>query len=249
GSPLDASTHSNHGIQQGNVTQFSLGKFGKSFSFDGLGDSVFVPDRPSLDINSSFSVSFWFKGNASITRGQPLVGKWNGTSNQIAWFADIAAPGGSCPSSSAINFYVSEDGGSSDRVYVRECGKTYQDNQWHLFTGVFKAGSSINLYVDGVSRGSVIGTTSTVNKVYTNNQSLQIGTGYQSFQYNGSIDDLLIFRRVLSRQEVLALYNANSNNYANTFSQVDGAVHTLRASAVNNMGVRNSTSLRTFRYL
>jgi len=87
----------------------------------------------------------------------------NGSSGQIAWFADIAAPGGNCLFNSAINFYVSEDGSSSDRTYVRECGRTYQDNQWHLFTGVFKPGNFIKLYIDGVSKGSVSGTSATVN--------------------------------------------------------------------------------------
>jgi subtilisin family serine protease len=185
-------------------------KFPNSFVFDGVDDKVIVPHSSQVNLKGAFSVSFWFKG--SKTQGpQTFVSKWTGVQGAIAWFADIAGPGGNCPSNSGVDFYVSEDGGSSDRVYVRDCGKIYQDNKLHHFAGVFEPGKKIELYIDGKSVGTVAGNINTVMGVKQNSAPITIGSSGTSSFYKGSMDDVRIYNRALTKQEVTILFSNSPN--------------------------------------
>ena len=57
GAPTD-STGINNGALQGGVT-FAPGLFGQAFSFDGTSGSVLVPDSPSLDVTTQFTLAAW----------------------------------------------------------------------------------------------------------------------------------------------------------------------------------------------
>jgi hypothetical protein len=189
-------------------------KFPNSLVFDGVDDKVTAPHSSQVNLKGAFSVSFWFKG--SKTQGpQTFVSKWTGVGGTIAWFADIAGPGGNCPSNSGVDFYVSEDGSSSDRVYVRDCNKTYQDNKLHHFAGVFEPGKSIKMYIDGQSVGTVAGTIATVNGVKQNAAPVTIGGSGSSSYYKGAMDDIRIYNRALTKQEVTALFNNSPNKLPN----------------------------------
>jgi len=182
----------------------SGGVVGNGLRFDGVDDYVQLMSSAWLNPGSRFSVSFWFKGTRN-QGPQIFAGKWDGTSGQISWFADISAPGGVCPNDASIDFYVSEDGGASDRVYVRECARTYQTGGWHSFTGVFEGGSKIEMYIDGQRTGTVTGNIRNVGRGYSNTAQIKIGTGYQNGAYQGEIDEFRLYNRALSEAEAVEL--------------------------------------------
>ncbi|MEK6896333.1 MAG: LamG domain-containing protein [Nanoarchaeota archaeon] len=206
----DISKNNNH-ARNALVANRVEGRAGRGYQFSNSNDRLSAPDSLSLDIAGALSVSFWFKGTQA-TGNQMMMGKWDGTQGKISWFADISAGGGACPNQAGIDFYVSEDGGASDRVYVRECGQTYQDGNWHHFVGTFDPGRAIQMFVDGIAIGTVSGDILSVRGVYTNNLPFFVGGGYAPYQ--GLIDEARVYSHVLNSSEIddLRDIQLNCNN-------------------------------------
>lgn len=217
------------------------GKFGSALRFGNSSDGLKITDSPVIDFIQEFTVSFWFNGNSSAA-SQPIMSKWDGTtSGEIAWEVSLAT-GGACD---GLDFYVSHDGSSSDRVYARKCNQTYQDGQWHHVVGVFNGGKNITLYVDKDASGAtIVGNISDITSVHQNNQDLYIGSRL-SGTYNGSIDEVLLFSRALTSQEVGALFGAGNSPYWNDFTNLTDGTYAFRAYSVNTAGIQSQTESRT----
>lgn len=235
---LDISSYANTIDTMG--TRQVQGKWGSALYFVNSSDRIQIRDGSAVDLAKAFTVSFWFNGNDSSTT-QFLVGKWDGTTaNDIAWEFTLAT-GGIC---NGLDFYVSEDGGSTNRVYARKCNQSYQDGLWHHVVGVFEPGKNISIYVDRNSSSALAGNVSNMLGVYQNDEPIYIGSR-TSATYNGSIDEVLIFNRALSSQEVGALFNASTYPYYRNFTNVSDGTYTFRAFSVNTLGVQNQTEKRT----
>jgi hypothetical protein len=234
----DESVYKNNASFYGSP-QIVTGKFGNAVQFASGLDSIKVNNSAALNVTKEFSASLWFKGT-DARYGQFLAGKWDGaTAGEISWFMDIAS-GGICD---GLDFYVSKDGSSlvANRVYTRSCNQTYQDGQWHHLVGVFNAGQEISIYLDGVLLNTTAsGTVANVTAVYTNNQSLFIGSNTNQF-YNGSIDEFLMFNRSLRSAEVKALYDSSTYAYNRIYSLAPGVRQlTIEAHAINVKAEKNS---------
>jgi len=227
----DASPTDRDGTVAGPTVVQGIG--GNALQFDGVDD--YVQASASLNPGSRFSVSFWFKGTKN-QGNQVFAGKWDGSVGKISWFADIAAAGGSCSTGPAIDFYVSEDGGASDRVYVRECGATYQDGQWHLFTGVFEGGSKIEMYIDGHKKGNVIGNMEDVLEAYGNTNPMLIGKAGAGSAYQGQIDDFKIYNKVITESEARSAYEQTILVASHHFEDIDSNNKIQDSSSYDNDG-------------
>ena len=227
----DASPTDRDGTIVGPVIVQGIGS--NALQFDGIDD--YVQASASLNPGSRFSVSFWFKGTKTLGN-QIFAGKWDGTSGKISWFADVAVAGGICPNQAGIDFYVSEDGGASDRVYVRECGQTYQDGQWHLFTGVFEGGSKIEMYIDGQKKGTVAGNIGNVLEAYGNTNPMLIGKAGAGSAYQGQIDELKLYNKVLTESEATSTYEQTILVASHHFEDIDSNNKVQDSSAYDNDG-------------
>lgn len=170
------------------------GKVGKALEFDGVNDKVLVGDKPSLDISGdAMSISAWINsaGANAVNQYSHVVGKSNI---------------GNTPYAAYLN--------TSNRAYVmglngtNTCAKqsgTY-DNEWNLITTVYN-GSNISVYVNGELKG----TCSKSGKISVNNDPFIIGdkgNGNNSpAPFKGKIDEVRVYNRALSADEVLSIYN------------------------------------------
>ncbi|VVB94670.1 Concanavalin A-like lectin/glucanases superfamily protein [uncultured archaeon] len=66
-------------------------------------------------------------------------------------------------------------------------------------------------------------------------------TGY----FNGKIDEVRIYNRVLGPEEIKASYNAGINRLYHNFTNLPDGVYSYRAYAQNLMGNVNQTETRT----
>jgi hypothetical protein len=190
----DSSGNSNDGTLM-NGPNWVYGKFGKALSFDGVDDYVNVNDANSLDL-TTVTIAAWVK--TSSLEAMDIVSKgfdWTET---------------------PVNYGLVS---ANNRAYViwtnGVCGTDalglITDGAWHHVVGVLVNSTNTALiYVDGVLQSCHRegGGGATVNMVM-NDIPLLIGrSGSPSYPYyfNGTIDEVKIYNRVLSSDEVQTLY-------------------------------------------
>lgn len=112
------------------------------------------------------------------------------------------------PDLGGVGLWVYWNSTGSNRITSGASG-AYTDGQWHL-VALTRSGSTITLYVDG----SAVGSTSYSPAIDLNSNLSYIGAGLiggtTEFFWDGLIDEVEIFNRALSPQEIQDLFNAGS---------------------------------------
>lgn len=175
----------------GNVGNYAL-------SFDGVNDLVATPTDIVCDLEHT-SISMWIK--RTVTNYESLLGKGNGTMSLLEIDkGDVVG-----------RFYFEPD--VNNRGYTISTGVNTSDGNWHHLVFLFSknGGTGYNayeIYIDGVSKGTANDaawtTTFTFNKI--GNQESQVTYIYGEF-YEGLIDDVRVYNKVLSSTEISTLYN------------------------------------------
>lgn len=195
---LDSSKNTYDGIENGSMT-YVKGIKGLAFNFDGIDDYINFTDV--LDPNgNNFSMSLWIKYTGSefmiISKTSTLFdsGNWGIT---IGWSAFISPPGGKIAlrKSSLVNPVNSND------------------NNWHHVVGIHTTTIGY-LYVDGELVKSGASGLPTDNNYDLLFGMAQDGTG----KYNGQLDDVRIYNKTLTTEEIEALY---SNKIYSGINNVD----------------------------
>ncbi len=196
----------NHGNPAGGVS-VGGGCVGQGLTFNGTNGVVTVPNAiATADINfglGDFTLEGWVK-----TTGQgyqPMLDKRAGGFPNVAGYAFFLWTGGN------IGFQM----GSPPFANFFTSGFNVQDGQCHHVAAVVKRGSpnQIRLYVDGVFQSF---TNSTVTGSVNNTANLLFGREYvfsgggTPLYFNGVLDEWEFFRRALTNQEILDLYNARN---------------------------------------
>jgi hypothetical protein len=182
----------NDGILMPGVN-FETGVVGQAFHFNGNDNSyVKIPDSPSLDsLAASITIVAWIK----VNQFNPFP-DWNGivTKGNSSW--RLSRYGGT----SAIGFSTT---GLSDVDLPGN--KNINDGQWHHVAAVYD-GKNKYIYVDGALDASVPATGS----IAQNNFPVGIGENAEALGHlwNGSIDEVAIYNRALTADEIQTIYNA-----------------------------------------
>ena len=187
-------------------TWTSSGKFSGAFDFDGSDDRIDAGSGSSLDDlhNTGLTISAWVNFN---TYGESdvnsIVAKNAVTSIAGRWYFGIDrdySPG-------SLRFFKDYD--------TTDLSTTSQGSvgigTWHHIVVTWNGGNDANadlaFYIDG-SNSPVSGSDASGNPVSDASLSLYIGSEtYLSRTIDGIIDEVAIWNRTLSSQEVLDLYN------------------------------------------
>ena len=195
----------NDGTPQGDAT-FAAGKVDQAFSFDGNGDYVDVGD---VDLPGTFTIDAWINPD-SLPAPQTAIIEKHGTftSYRLTVFNDGSLEG-----------YVSD---GVQAVIYRTAPGTIVTGAWQHVAMTYdvagSAGARILLYVHGAN---VATTASSDNAVTPGNEasSALIGSGVGDF--DGLIDEVELFNRVLCADDILAIYNAGSAGKCKPLLNVD----------------------------
>ncbi len=209
GAVADFSTFANNGTLGGGTaanapTWTSSGKVGGAYSFDGVNDYIQVVNAPSLNLTSQYAIGFWMKSAGSATY-QFIISKSNGGSGGGY---EVFLSGTSLRFSSC-NLVGNCAGGYFDLV----ASGTYNDGNWHYVVAEVQTGSTAKIYVDGTKQAE--SSTVTQDNI-ANAYDLFIGARGGGSPFNGSIDEVQIYNRSLSAEEISAIYNAQSAGHAVT---------------------------------
>jgi len=190
----DVSKYGNNGTMYSGTTPTNLfnsgGKIGYGASFDGVDDYVEVPYSASLDNFDALTVECWIKPSVwadgvfriFIDKGWASVGGF------VLYFHSTVA---------GLLYFATRDSVSTKNTYYT-CPSL---NQWYHVAGVFSKGQPNKVYVNGVK-----GTDSpaTADETLTLNSAVKIGKSANDFQ--GIVDEVRIYNRALTAQEIRALY-------------------------------------------
>ena len=184
----DYSRYGNNGQIVG--ANWTTGKFGKALSFDGVDDYVEVPDSDSLEGMEELTISIWAKWTDKTTPSEQWLYRKRGCYS-------LRQQNG------IINYIVIY--GQTDTVYINP---NYEiiEGEWHNFVIVYDSvDKTLDFYVDGLLHTH--GTNKDGGLVGSSSYNLRIGAyGDAHFFFNGIIDEVRIYNRALSEEEIKSLY-------------------------------------------
>ena len=193
---IDSSSNGNNGTLFNNPS-WVPGKLGGALQFNGGSSYVEIQDAPVFEATSSLTVSAWvyspnFQQNAMIVTKNPVNTDWQ-------LFLETGSSG---EGSGGIKWRS----GSGVSGIVAPFPS---DGEWHQVTAVQSA-TLATLYIDGVSEA-----TGTVADLGTEPGTLDIGRFDNDFYFNGNIDDVRIYGRALSADEVLSFLEFTPSQVSN----------------------------------
>ena len=175
---------------------FSKGMVGQAFKFAGNGH-VDIGDVADFEISStsSMSITTWVK--MSRTNVAYIVNKFDKFSPDFGWTIRIHESG-----SLLFEIVNADDRRGIDTTRV-------DDDQWHHITATHDGSTGkMNLYVDGVLRGSATENFGAINDGGT---PFKIGEGFQGGGgVHGLVDEVAFFNRALTAAEVKSVFDAGS---------------------------------------
>ncbi|MDP4814427.1 MAG: LamG domain-containing protein, partial [Saprospiraceae bacterium] len=196
GNANDESGNGNHGTVNGaNLTSDRFMNNNSAYAFDGQNDFIQVEDADILDLTSNYTLSGWYLTNSPLQIDQTLLGKGRidvGTGYQLIINGY----------ETLIQFGYNDGSGLNGGATVK--ASTYTQG-WHLLTGTYD-GVSAKLYIDG----SLVSSVNVKYSLQKSTQPLLFGNETKNLSrfFNGNIDDIAIWNRALSENEIKSLYNA-----------------------------------------
>ncbi|MFN4337017.1 MAG: LamG domain-containing protein, partial [Candidatus Nitrosocaldus sp.] len=168
---------------------------------------VSIPDSQELRLTTNFTVSAWFRTTMNNNSQVAMIvnkggfGNGDGTDrpdmNYGIWLTGSnqgvrGRVAGGFESANGTNYFVFSP-------------NTYNDGQWHYVTLTYD-GSTLRLYVDGTLVSSL---STTAIPDYNWNTPLTIGKNSldNSRYFIGDIDEVRVYNRALTAQEVSNAYN------------------------------------------
>lgn len=96
----------------------------------------------------------------------------------------------------------------ADHLIVRQGTSLVADSRWYLLVGVIRNGAFAQLYVDGVLEGEDLTPTGTWNRTGLGDFTIGRYPDIDDWNepYDGDIDDVRVYRRAFTAQEVASLY-------------------------------------------
>ncbi len=244
---LDSTNYRNDGkLFNGSASCFNLtgcinltaGQINNGLQFDGVDDYVDAGNASSLNITNAITVLAWVSAPpTSITKS--ISARWDTGANKRGWRLGTGST-----NTDKLLITLSQNGlvGTSYKQYkssVVAYDGTYKQ------VGFTFNGSVLSLYINGAldtnptkEDDGEIASLYGSNAITTIGSHSSSGTGVGFF--NGAIDEVRIYNRSLSADEIQQLYQKGLEKFA-----VDGYFKTIKAS-VRNIGTTPLSNLTIF---
>lgn len=222
----------------GTAAQTSDGYLGDAFTLDGNSDYLTITASSSLDITGNITLTAWAKGTLSATTSVLVCRFYRSSAN---WAQYCMGYGSSTLNNTFL--HISDDVTNDYGIYYPP--NSYDPEDWHHIAYTWN-GTYIDTYNDGVRVNSTPSSIAAIQSVPS--AKFNIGADawtVDRYFFNGEIDDVMVFNRSLSSDEVAALYADQSNKYLEeNFTHLSYGWHDFIAYAQDESGNVNSTSLR-----
>ena len=221
---FDRSKFGNDGVCYGVSSDYgcnwTTSMLGNALQFDGVDDYVNMSDNFD-PLTNDLTISAWIKTSTDSSDQRYIVGKRSSVSSSGYEFVILSG-----------NLRFDADDGSAGETATTSTG-IINDNVFHHVVVVWDRGNTIKLYIDGSEDGSSVDGEATssidVDEDFTIGVSPRV-----AFYWNGTIDEVRIYKRALSEAEIRAQYLAGLNATLKPYVDSGGKV-----------GINTSTPLET----
>lgn len=191
----DISGNSNDGLIYG--ANWTGGKYGSALQFDGVDDYAEVPHSSSLNISGSITLEAWVLTN-KLTGSQRILRKAIGV--------PVSGYGLRIISGGAVQFILWNPGGGYEYL---SSTMNLSTGTWYHIVGTYD-GKTQRIYINGEEKGK----RESVFAMNTNTYPVTIGSDSSKINpFYGIIDEIRIYNRALTQQEVKAIYQRQSTIY------------------------------------
>ncbi len=168
------------------------GLVGGAYKFDGVNDYINISADSSLNITKNITIMLWFYPENLSSNPQRLISKEEGN-----YFIGIS------------NNMITA--GFNNGSWVNITGNVLENNTWY-FIAARRRGNIISLYVNGVE----VNTSGFGGDIGSVNPNVFIGAkGGIGKYFTGEIDEVIIFNRSLSDEQIYRVYKDELNHRFN----------------------------------
>ena len=226
GNAQDNSGNGNHGTVNGaTLTTDRFGNQNGAYDFDGGNDLISLSNCPTSG-SQSFSIFSWINTASSANRKSIISYGSNNLLGGLWLYVEV---------DSLLHFDLSWNFGPASNVQI-------ENNTWH-HVGVVNNAGLIQLFVDGFASGApqlmspnILTGGSTIGSSITSN----------GWFFNGKIDDIGIWNRALTQQEITNLYNSQSGITIPNLTSCHGDTSSVTISHPTISGVANASLRMTY---
>ena len=192
---VDASGNSNTATVVG-ATWIATGKFGNALSFDGTTSSVLVDNTPSLQsATTAITVSAWIRPSGTSQPASSVIQQAN-ANNFLSY-----AIGQSGSNAGRLSGYLRVN----NTIYTTAVAKAMNDQTWYYVVLKWQSGQRVQLVLyneNGTVFDSVVTSAARSGSVSYDGSNLLIGQDEATDHWSGTIDEVRIYNRLLSRAEI-----------------------------------------------
>jgi hypothetical protein len=199
---VEMSGNGNDGVAYDNAAPTSYGKYNGAYEFDGNGDYLFST-YPNSDDLSHLTASAWINLAQTPCQAYEIINQRMYDSTLQNW---------------RLRYYCSRlqfaFGNSTDKLWTSTDGGTLSNpNEWYYVAVTFDNGN-VTLYINGELMTSQDYGPDNISRQGGIGDWLFIGKyGGSGYYMNGSIDEVRMWERTLSSEEVKQQYLSNLNKY------------------------------------
>jgi len=193
----DDSGQGNHGVASSSGVTFGVtGLLGNAV---GLSSGYVVTGSNAPMPQNAMTAAAWIKALSSQTSYPQIVtaGDSSGMSGYNLYLYN--------PQSKGIASFIVKEGSNGWGACWAQGTSDLRDGAWHHVVGVY-TGSDITIWVDGVAEGTASCSSVAIN--YGSSPNGEIGAKANANEFNGSLDQVGVWSRALTSQEVAALYGS-----------------------------------------
>ncbi len=194
-------------------TFFVPGKIGQGFNFDGSNDALNAGSAAVLDNLSAMTLSVWVKlSSYGAGGGGYLINKGDNSSGGHGWSLFISQSNGLITFTARYNTTNLLSQGAVNTFSLSDM------NKWvHIMVtwdGSTNSATGVHIYKNGneISYSSQVNGSSSYLSDAADNLNIGDGGLISNRQSNGIIDDVRIYNRVLTSNELSQIYNLGASN-------------------------------------
>ncbi len=169
-----------------------------AYEFDGVDDYLSVQNVENFNFSKTgeFTVMAWVNPNDLVNNNGDIISHYYSTSDDRVWLLQIR--------NGIARFIGYSDGTLASASYATGETLVNDSDTWYHLVGRWN-GINLQVYVNGVSDDPSPPSLTEIHSTTVRNIRIGLDTGSDDF--NGTIDEVMIFNYSLSNEQISALYN------------------------------------------